>query len=521
MEGVLRMRHRLAGNVIWNWAGLSVTVLTGFVLAPYLVHHLGDTVYGLWILIASMSGYFGLLDLGVGGSVGRYIAFYRARGEQEQVNRTLSTAMVLLCGVSLLALVATAVVLLVFFKLFDVPPENVPSARLAILLIGLNLAITFPIAVFDGVLWGMERFDLINAVDMPLAIIRTALTFWLVVDSKDIVTLAWITLATTATGQGLKMGLSFRCDPQLRLSVRRFARQQAGLLFGYGVWQFLLQIARQVVMQVGPLVIGAVVAVAAVTPYSIAMRLIGYAGQFMVSATGVLTPLATKLHARNEGSAERRLFLEGGRWCTAAALGVGVGIAILGGPLLKLWMGAEVAASATPVLRILIAGEALAMSQWLTFSIILGKARHRALALSSLSEGVIAATGGALAARYFGVIGVSLVFAAAAFSCRGVFQIIYGSRMLDVPVRTYIGRAIAIPMLVAIPPAALLLALTMVHAPSNWFELFSMGAGFVTVYGVAAILSLGGTGYIRSLRRPAESAEGEELQTVAVEAGHV
>ncbi len=55
MEGVLRMRHRLAGNVIWNWAGLSVTVLTGFVLAPYLVHHLGDTVYGLWILIASMS----------------------------------------------------------------------------------------------------------------------------------------------------------------------------------------------------------------------------------------------------------------------------------------------------------------------------------------------------------------------------------------------------------------------------------------------------------------------------------
>lgn len=514
------MGHRVASNVIWNWAGLTVTVLTGFVVAPFLVHRLGDTVYGIWILIASMSGYFGLLDLGVHGSVGRYIAYFRARNEQEEVNRSLSTAVTLLTGVAFIALLATFLVLAVFFRLFDVPPENVAATRLAILIIGINLAVTFPIAVFDGVLWGMERFDLMNAVEIPTVIARTVLTFWLVQSSNDILTLAWITLGATAIAQGTKLVLSFRVDPQLRVSFSRFSKKHAGLLFGYGLWQFLLQVARQAGMQIGPLIIGVLVSVAAVTPYSIAMRLITYAGQFMISATGVLTPFATKLHARQDGSAERRLFIEGGRWCTAVALGVGIGIAALGGPLLKLWMGAEIAASAAPVLLILIAGEVLAMSQWLTFSITLGKARHRALALASLSEGVIAALGGALAAKYYGVIGVSVVFAAAAFCCRGVFQVVYGSRMLEVPLRTYIGRAILVPALVAAIPAAILGLVLTLNTPDTWVEFFATGGAYGVLYGGLALVMLGGLKYIPLLRGTARPAAQVEFEAIGAEAGN-
>src|SRR5436189_290178 len=39
-------------NVVWNCASLVVQLLTGFVVAPFLVHRLGETRYGLWILIA-------------------------------------------------------------------------------------------------------------------------------------------------------------------------------------------------------------------------------------------------------------------------------------------------------------------------------------------------------------------------------------------------------------------------------------------------------------------------------------
>lgn len=490
------MRRRLAGNVVWNWAGMGVNMLAGFILAPYLVNRLGDTVYGIWILIASMSGYFGLLDLGVRGSVGRYIAYYLARGEQEKVNATISTAVTILSAVALLALLATLAVLLLFFHVFAVPPEHVQAARWAILIIGVNLALTFPISVFDGVLWGHERFDLLNILDVPTAIARVALTFWLVKGPPDILALAWITLGTTAASETAKLIASFRVDRELRMSVKLFRREQAGQLYGYGLWQFLLQIARQVSGQIGPLLIGWLVSVAAVTPFSLASRLINYSSQFMVAATGVLTPLATALHARDDGVRERQLFVEGGRWCTVFALYAGIGMLLLGKPLLILWVKGTIAASAAPVLMVLVAGELLPMSQWLTYSIILGKARHRAVALASLAEGVIAGVGGMIAARYWGTMGVCVVFAAAGVLCRGVFQIVYACRVIGVPVWKYVDVAILRPVLVALLPGAVLGVAVIWRSPASWLEFVVYGVGFSLIFGGTALWMLGAAKYL-------------------------
>ena len=504
------MNLRLAGNVFWNWTGMVVTMLTGFVLAPYLVHTLGDTVYGVWILIASMSGYFGLLDLGVRGSVGRYIAYYRARGDQQGVNATLNTALAILGGVAVLCLLATLAITLVFFHLFEVPPELVPSARLAILIVGCNLALTFPVSVFDGVLWGQERFDLINAVDIPTALLRMFLTFRLVQSPQDILTLAWITFATTAGNELVKVALSFRVDQKMRLGRQWFSRIHARQLYGYGIWQFLLQIARQISAQIGPLIIGGLVSVSAVTPFSVASRLIQYASQFMVAATGVLTPLATRLHARDDASREKRLFIEGGRWCAAFAWYVAILLLILGEPLLRLWMGHKVMALSMPQLVVLTLGETLAMSQWLTYSIILGKARHRAVALASLVEGVIAGLGGALVAGHWGTMGVCIVFAIAAFCCRGVFQMVQACRVLQVPLETYLRSALLRPLLAAVLPAAGLWLAVQLHYPNSWLELFAYGLLFSLGYALVDVLSLGGLVYLKWGRPEIVSLRGVE-----------
>ena len=490
------MKSRLAGNVIWNWSGMAVTMVTGFIVAPILVHRLTDSVYGLWILIASMSGYFGLLDLGVRGSVGRYIAFYRARGEQHRVNVTLSTAVTILTGVAVLTLLATLLVLLVFFHLFDVPEAFIGAARLAIIIIGVNLAITFPVSVFDGVLWGHERFDLLNAADVPVSLLRLVLTVWLVQGPNDIVTLAWITLLTTAGNELAKVVMSFRINPGLRLNFWLFERASAIQLYGYGLWQFILQIARQIGGQLGPLIIGGILSVAAVTPYSIASRLITYLSQFIVAATGVLTPLATALHARSEIEREQQLYVQGGKWCTSLALLAGAAVALLGGALLELWMGARFVPAAYPMLLVLTAGEVLPMSQWLTYSILMGKAKHRAVALASLAEVVVAALGGVWAAQHFGAMGVCIVFAAAGFALRGAYLLIYGSHVLGVPLMRYLVGALMPAIGAAIVPIGALLLAVAWHKPASWVQLAGYAIAFGIIHGGLAIWLLGAGKYL-------------------------
>lgn len=66
----------LARNVVWNVAGTVSEAAVAFLIAPYLVRELGATTYGIWLVIGSLVTYFGLLDLGVRGSVGRFLALH-------------------------------------------------------------------------------------------------------------------------------------------------------------------------------------------------------------------------------------------------------------------------------------------------------------------------------------------------------------------------------------------------------------------------------------------------------------
>jgi len=38
-----------------------ITMVVGFLMSPFVVHHLGNTGYGIWTLILSFCGYFGML----------------------------------------------------------------------------------------------------------------------------------------------------------------------------------------------------------------------------------------------------------------------------------------------------------------------------------------------------------------------------------------------------------------------------------------------------------------------------
>ncbi len=100
--------------------------------------------YGLWILIGSLTGYFGVLDLGVSGAVGKLIAAHRARGELDQINAVMSTACALLMIVFVVVCLATCIMLVVFPLLFEVSANRMLDVRYSLILVGVTVAMAFP-----------------------------------------------------------------------------------------------------------------------------------------------------------------------------------------------------------------------------------------------------------------------------------------------------------------------------------------------------------------------------------------
>ena len=69
-------------GVILSYVLLIVEIFSTLLFTPFLIRSLGQAEYGIYQLVISITAYLALLDLGVGNSVIRYIAKYRANNDK-------------------------------------------------------------------------------------------------------------------------------------------------------------------------------------------------------------------------------------------------------------------------------------------------------------------------------------------------------------------------------------------------------------------------------------------------------
>ena len=102
-------KKQILRNVGSSWFALGVNVLVGVFLSPFILHRLGDTAFGLWILIFSATGYYGLFDLGIRASIIRYVAKYAATDDKDELNRLINSALFSYTAIGVMAMAITAI----------------------------------------------------------------------------------------------------------------------------------------------------------------------------------------------------------------------------------------------------------------------------------------------------------------------------------------------------------------------------------------------------------------------------
>src|SRR6266853_2852940 len=92
-------------------------------MMPFIVHSLGDRMYGIWALVATLVGYYGLLDLGLSSAVSRYLAAALGAGNQEQCNRVFNTSLRIFAALGVVVLVVGCISAAVSPRLCKSPEE--------------------------------------------------------------------------------------------------------------------------------------------------------------------------------------------------------------------------------------------------------------------------------------------------------------------------------------------------------------------------------------------------------------
>ena len=285
-------------NIVSTWAGYIVTLLVGF-LAPIIVHRLGSTRYGVWTLVVSLTGYFGILDLGLRQSVGRFVARYMALHDEENVNRTISNAIAMLGLAGALGFLGT-VIANFGFGLFNVDPNFQTDARIALLIAGVNISIALPMSVFNAVLFSLERFDVVTGITIVGALMRFTLVILVLSRGHGLIALALVTLVAS-TAEYVSAALCAKALYRPLLPRRSYVSWVGcKSLFTFGIYRFIWIVANQLIFYTDSLVIGVFLNAAAITYYVIAGSLINYGRNIVSLASDTFFPAATKLDAKND-----------------------------------------------------------------------------------------------------------------------------------------------------------------------------------------------------------------------------
>src|ERR1043166_1625983 len=471
-------------NVGSSWFALAVNILVGVFISPFILHRLGDTAFGLWGLIFSLTGYYGIFDFGIRSSIIRYVSKYTATHDAEEVTGLINTAMFTYSCVGILSLLLSLAGCLYIYRLFKIPADFYATAAWLLFLFCTSGSLGFSLGVFGGMLEGLQKFYIINWTNIVFSgVIRAVLIVLYLRRGYGLLTVALITVGLPVISSIVRAVIALRSLP-IKFRWKYVDRNSFRHMANYSGVTFMIIVAARLRLKTDAVVIGTFLSSAAITYFYAGSRLCDYAGELVSCLAQIFVPMSSQSDAAGNMDRLRKIFIVGNRACAFTIFPITVFFVILGKSIIGVWLGQKYVAQAYPVLIILILAHTLMLMQSASGRILFGMSKHGKLAVVSLIEGVANLGLSILLVRPFGIMGDALGTAIPLLGTYVLFMPWHLCNRLGVRMWTYLRQAYQLPLLLCAPLAMVLLLLQRWVVPHSYRELIPQLLIGGIVYGV-------------------------------------
>ena len=433
--------RRLVKGSALRMAEFFTVGIVGLVLMPFIIHSLGDKMYGLWIFVGTFLGYYGLMDFGLSSAIQRFLSRSIGVSNNEEANKVINTS---LCIFTILGFVTLIFSFIIAFisPLLIKNITDVALFRKIILILGLNFAIGFPLRVFSGILTANLRYDLNTGLELIKLVFRTILIIVLLKAGHGIMALTLITFFADISGYIARYFVVRHLYKYIVFSRVLIDKSLIKPLFGYSIYTFISDIADLFRFNLDNLVITIFIGLNSVTLYSIASSLVRRFIDFAFSAIGMFTPIFSQYEARGDYDSIREKFIFTTKISSYLSILIGGIIIMFGKPFIQRWVG-EQYLDAYPILIVLIIPTIFALMQIPTVQLLFGISKHKFFALSNSLEGVANLVLSIVLVRRYGLMGVALGTAIPMVIIKLFVQPVYTCRIIKLDIRKYYFEVLA------------------------------------------------------------------------------
>src|ERR1700686_4582561 len=470
-------------NVSSNWVALAVNVLVGIFLSPFILHRLGDAAFGIWVLIFSITGYYGLFDLGIRSSIIRYVSKYTATDDREKLAQFVNTALFTYTAIGIVCMAVTALLSSSVEHFFKIPPEMHSQTRLLLLMVVASVSLGFPLGVFGGMLEGLQRFYILNWTSIGSTLLRAALIVYFLNRGCGLITVAMITVALPILSSILRAIIVFRLCP-VPLGLRYVNKESFRNMATYGGITFLVIVSGRLRFRTDELVLGSMMSTVAITYFSIGSRIVDYAQEFVSSMAQIFVPMSSHSEAKGDLDRLRKVYIAGNRVCALLILPITIILILLGKHVIRIWVGARYIPHSYPVLVVLIIPFTLMLMQAASGRVLFGIGKHQSFGKVTMIEGIANLILSIALVPPLGVVGDALGTAIPLCCTFLLFMPRHLKKQLGVPVRSFVRQAYLLPLLLNLPLVGVVWLANRFFTPRNLIQLGMEIGGAFLIFGI-------------------------------------
>jgi len=300
----------------------------------------------------TVTGYFGLLDLGFMSALTKYVSEYNGVGDVRAINRIINASLSFYVLIGVVAAILLFGCSIYFNRIFGIEAKNLVLARQLFMVAGISALLTWPLSTFRGTVEGLNLWDVEAKVNMMVQILNALFAFIIFTAGYGIVLYFIASQMLNILGcmafylvskKKTPFTISFPC-----LDIKTFR-----FIFNFSSFMFLSSLVSIVLFQIHNFIIGYFVSLSAVTIFAVAYNIQNY---FRTINSAIGAPpwtMASAMEGKGDYDGQRALVFKGTKYMSAVFLPVVLIMFFFAELFINYWMGPGFQESVLPA-RIII-----------------------------------------------------------------------------------------------------------------------------------------------------------------------
>lgn len=473
------------GAVI-SYISIFLNIIISLVYTPWMINKIGVSDYGLYNLVGVFLSYF-LLDFGLSGTITRFIAKYRAEGQEDKVANMLGLTAKIYLAFDTIIFIILFVLYFFLSNIFGgLTPEEIDRLKILYCISGVFSVLSFAFKPVSGAMMAYEYFVENKILDLIVRVGTVVLVSIMLLFNGNVYQLVFITGFVGFIVAVIRYVFFVR-KSKIKINWKYFEKGELIALFTFSVWVLAVQLAQMFRLNLIPAILGIFSNTTEISVFSVGRNLEGFVYTIAAALNGLFLPMVSRMVQSGDKKGIMDLMIKVGRIQLFIVTLIFSGFCVFGGAFINLWVG-ETFHGSYYVFIFLVFVNLISLTLHIGMDLVYAENKVRQIALRVFISSLIGLVLSIIVAPKYGAIGCAASTGFALFLTQLLFVMYFNNKMgLDMRFFFYRCHLKILPLLIVYSIFAYLL--TNLIVLDNWIKL-SISIAIYTIFYMVIVYSM-------------------------------